>query len=344
MAKVYYCPVENSSSEEKISGVSLKLFKELVSEENFDLENKIPFKVHFGEKGSVTYNRPGYYKGIIEFLRSRKIEPFFIETNVLYRGERTTEETHKKVALEHGFDDIPIIIADGEKGDYSVGIQIDGKRFKTCKIGAEFSNFSQIIVMSHFKGHLLAGFGGAIKNLGMGFASREGKLAQHSAAVPWLNFFECKKCGVCAENCPADAIVLGFLPRVDRKKCLGCASCIAVCPTGAMKINWLSSTGRNFGEKLAEYALAAQLNKKYIYFNYALNITKLCDCVGKPQKKFIDDLGIFASTDPVAIDWACLDLLDKRKGRKVFRRGRHVLKYAEEIGLGKREYELVSPT
>ncbi len=342
MTKVYFAPVENGALENKIGDVSLDLFKKLTDENKIIFESKIPLKVHFGEKGSISYNRPGYYKRVIDFLKSRNIETYYIETNVLYRGERTTGENHRKIAQEHGFDDIPIIIADGEKGDDSIDVQINGKKFKACKIGRKFSNFSQIIVMSHFKGHLLAGFGGAIKNLGMGFASREGKLAQHSAAVPWLNFFECKKCGVCVKNCPAEAIVLGVLPRVERKKCVGCASCIAVCPTGAMKINWLSSVGRNFGEKLAEYALAAQLNKEMIYFNYAINITKLCDCVGKPQKRFIDDLGVFAGTDPVAVDWACLDLIDKRKGRKVFRRGRHTLNYAEKIGLGKREYELVT--
>ncbi|MBN2362827.1 DUF362 domain-containing protein [candidate division WOR-3 bacterium] len=340
MSKVYFSHIEKGASDETISVYSSILFEKLITEEKISFEKTVPIKVHFGEKGNVTYNKPGYYDGIIDFLKSQGVETCYIETNVLYRGERTTKASHIKVALDHGFNQIPVVIADGDSGKYSSEIQIDKKRFSVCKIGKEFSKFDQFIVMSHFKGHLLAGFGGALKNLGMGFASREGKLAQHSGSVPWLNFFECRKCGICAENCLADAIVMGAYPRVMRKKCVGCASCIAVCPTGAMKINWFGSMGRKFAENLAEYAFAAQLGKKMIYINYAVNMTKLCDCVGKSQKIFIDNLGVLASTDPVAIDQACLDLLDKRKGRKVFRRGRHVLKYAEGIGLGKREYEL----
>lgn len=342
MNRVFFVPAENNDPDSSISQKSLLLLKTLVETEKIELNQKVALKVHFGEKGNVTYNKPEYYDGIIDFLKSQGVETCYIETNVLYRGERTTKASHIKVALDHGFNQIPVIIADGDSGKDSSEIQIDKKRFSVCKIGKEFSKFDQFIVGSHFKGHLLAGFGGTLKNLGMGFASREGKLAQHSGSVPWLNFFECRKCGICAKNCPADAIVMGAYPRVIRNKCVGCASCIAVCPTGAMKINWFGSMGRKFQENLAEYAFAAQLGKKMIYFNYAVNMTKLCDCVGKPQKRFIDDLGVLASTDPVAIDKACLDLLDERKGRKVFRRGRHVLKYAEEIGLGKREYELVT--
>ncbi|MBN1150211.1 DUF362 domain-containing protein [candidate division WOR-3 bacterium] len=340
MADVYYHRISNNITDGFISYISRKLLEKIVSSENIQFSKKVPLKVHFGEKGNATYNKPAFYSGVIDFLKSKGLETCYIETNVLYRGERTRRDTHIQLALKHGFNQIPVVIADGEKGEDWTEIQIGKKRFDKCKIGKEYSKYDQFIVLSHFKGHVLAGFGGAIKNLAMGFASRGGKLAQHSGSVPWLNFFECKKCGVCAQNCPENAIVIGLFPRVKRNKCVGCASCIAVCPTGAMKINWLSSTGRKFLENMAEYALAAQLGKKMIFFNYVINVTKLCDCVSKPLKKIADDVGVLVSTDPVAIDQASLDLLEKRNGRKVFRRGRYILGYAEEVGLGKREYEL----
>ncbi|KQC11755.1 MAG: 4Fe-4S ferredoxin [Desulfuromonas sp. SDB] len=341
MAQVYFIPVEDDCTDQSVSEKAKTLLQTVEQKQHIIFPDKVPLKVHFGEKGNTTYNKPVYYQEIINYLQKKVKQLYYIETNVLYRGERTTKQKHLKLAGEHGFNQIPIIIADGDSGKDSIEVDIDKKHFKSCKLGREFQNFDHIIVLSHFKGHMLAGFGGALKNLGMGFASREGKLAQHSKAIPWLNFFQCKKCGLCADHCPADAIIIGFIPRVNSKKCIGCASCIAVCPTGAMKINWLNSLSKGFLEKLAEYAYAAQLNKKTVYLNYAINITKLCDCEGKTQKPVVSNLGLFASVDPVAIDQACLDMLDKRQGKKVFRRGRYLLHYGEEIGLGSTNYELV---
>jgi hypothetical protein len=174
----------------------------------------------------------------------------------------------------------------------------------------------------------------------MGCAARGGKLDQHANAHPILNPLKCKKCGTCLKNCPANAIELGLIPRVNTKKCIGCARCISVCPNGAMDINWLSTLPKTFREKLAEYALAAQKGKKNLYINFLMNIAKDCDCWGTKLDIVAKDIGILASSDPVALDKACWDLLNEKEGRKVFG-GEDIFKYAEEIGLGTTRYELI---
>ena len=205
----------------------------------------------------------------------------------------------------------------------------------------EIANKKQLIVLSHFKGHVLAGFGGAIKQLGMGCASRGGKLAQHSNSVPKVNFFKCKGCSACAKKCPQNAITVSKKAKINKDECIGCASCMAICPHEAIYHSWLGSMTKSFNERLAEYAYAAAKGKNNIYITFAFNITKNCDCEGHNMKPITKDIGVFASTDPVAIDKACLDVLDKNSGKVVFKRGRYTLDYAEKIGLGSKKYELV---
>ncbi|MFW6449474.1 MAG: DUF362 domain-containing protein [Nanoarchaeota archaeon] len=333
MVYVYY------SKDKDLSRAGKAVFDELVRAEGLKLNRKLPLKVHFGEKGNSTYIKPGAYEGIIGSLKGR--EPFYIETNVLYRGERTNKKAHIALAKRHGFN-LPIVIADGNTGESFSEIKIDKKHFKTCKIGKEFSDFSQLVVLSHFKGHRLSGFGGAIKQLAMGFASRGGKLAQHLDTKPRISWFKCRACGVCKKHCPVAAIKVNKKAKIDYEKCVGCAVCSSVCPYNAVKLFSFSSLSGIFGtpfyEKLAEYAYAAQLNKSNIYINYAVNITRGCDCEGRKMKAFAPDIGVLASTDPVALDNACLQLL-KIKGYKL--KGEHVLKYAENIGLGSRKYKLI---
>ncbi|KYC47280.1 MAG: hydrogenase subunit EhaP [Candidatus Methanofastidiosum methylothiophilum] len=341
MANVYFKKINSYSETDVVSEGAKELLKKIVETEHLSLNKLIPLKVHFGEKGNSTFIRPENYQGIIKYLKGINIEPFFIETNVLYRGERTNKKDHIKLAIKHGFTQIPIVIADGNIGENYEEVEIGKKNLKKCKIAKEISKQKQMIVLSHFKGHIGSGFGGAIKQLGMGCAARGGKLEQHANTVPILNFIQCKKCKKCTKKCPADAIKIGFLPRIDKKKCIGCAACISVCPHGTIKINWAGSISKKFYERMAEYAFAAQKEKQIIYINFVMNITKNCDCEGHNMKPFLRDLGIFASTDPVAIDMACLDKLSTREDRTVFRRGRYILDYGEEIGLGKKKYTLI---
>jgi hypothetical protein len=201
-----------------------------------------------------------------------------------------------------------------------------------------------LIVISHFKGHLLAGFGGAIKQLSMGFAAKGGKLAIHIGEKPHIINRKCKQCNLCKTRCNEDALIIGKKSKIDQIKCVGCGACMAICPYKAITIISFKNIikfigiGNPFIEKLVEGAYAAQLNKKNIYFNFAMNITKGCDCEPKKMTPIMDDFGIFISTDPVAIDKACYDIAKKR-GKKF--KGYNTFAYAQNIGLGTIHYELI---
>jgi len=298
----------------------------------------VPMKVHFGEKGNNTFIPSTCFEGIISYLNERDIESAYIETNVLYRGERTTRENHMALAKAHGFTQLPIIIADGERGEAYQDVKIDKTYFETCKIGKAFGDYNQFIVMSHFKGHIAAGFGGAMKQLAMGFAARGGKLAQHSGIKPTVKASQCISCGKCIEKCDVSAITMNDKANIDHDICIGCAGCIAVCPVGAIKHDW---KGEFFMKKLAEYAYAAQYKKQNVYISFLTNITEECDCMGHAMSKITEDIGVFASTDPVALDTACLDLLQQKMGKKVFDNGRETIEHAVAIGFGRDQYQLV---
>ena len=339
-AKVFFKSINSYSQTEEINQGAKKLLERVATEEKIKLEKRIPLKVHFGEKGNTTFIGPENYDGIIDYLEERKIESCFIETNVLYVSPRTTKKSHMALAKEHGFTRLPVVIADGEKGEDYKEVEIEANHFGKCRIGRLIAEEKQFIVLSHYKGHMLAGFGGAIKQLGMGCAARGGKLDQHANAQPALNPKKCKKCMTCVSHCPRKAIEVSTIPRIDREKCIGCAACIAACPQQVFYVDWMATSPASFRQKLAEYAFAAQKGKNNIYINYALNITKDCDCDGRPQKPIASDIGLFASTDPVAIDAACCDMLNKKEGKAVFT-GVDIFDYAEEIGLGTTEYELI---
>jgi hypothetical protein len=338
MANVYFKAAESYSKTDEVSSAGRAVIEKVVLEEKISLAPRIPLKVHFGEKGNLTYIGPKNFDGIIDFLEEKKIGCSFMETNVLYLGERTVRDTHIALAKEHGFVRLPVVIADGEKGEDYSEIEVNKKHFRSCKIGRLIAEEKQLLVVAHFKGHMLAGYGGAIKQLGMGCSARPGKLAQHSGSQPMMNPLKCTKCKVCVEHCPRDAIELGIVPRINGRKCIGCAACIAVCPNEAIGVNWFATMPKTFREKLAEYALAAS-KKNNIYINFALSITKDCDCDGRAFKPIAADIGVFASTDPVALDKACWDMLNKREGKKVFG-GEDILDYAESIGLGEKSYVL----
>lgn len=341
MQKVYFKSVDSYQKTTEISHAAKELVARLVTDESFTFAPFVPFKVTFGEKGNTTFITPENFAGILDFLKEKHIDSAYMETNVLYRGQRTTSENHIRLAREHGFTQLPIIIADGDHGERFENVVINQKHFKECKIGSEIAKQKQMIVLSHFKGHVLAGYGGAIKQLAMGCASRGGKLAQHDNTIPKISGFKCKSCGACVKHCPENAIELMPKAKIIKEKCVGCASCMTVCPYHAISHTYLASLSKAFLERLTEYALAAAKGKNIIYVSYAFNITRGCDCEGHTMKSIANDLGVFASTDPVAIDQACHDLLDKASHRRVFKRGRSTLAYAEKIGLGSREYELI---
>jgi len=326
-----------------ISKISRRLLETVIKNEKIKLNKTVPLKVHFGEKGNVTFIKPKNFDGIIDFLNEKKIKSSFMETSTIYGGQRYREDLHKKTAKEHGFTRLPVIIADKDGHDF-VDVEINKKHYKTCKIGKAFLDYDQLIVISHFKGHTLTGFGGAMKQLAMGYCSKGAKLDMHMGIKPRIKSRKCTQCHDCLERCNYDALNIGPKSYIDHVKCVGCGACIPVCPTKAITIFSLKGIlnalleWNLFKEKMVEYALAAQKDRQNIYISFAMSITKSCDCLPTKMKPIMDDIGIFASTDPVAIDRACYDMA-KKQGKKFG--GFSQFAYAESIGLGKQKYKLI---
>lgn len=303
------------------------------------LGKKVAIKVHFGEKGCNTYISPKIVKKVYEKIKSLGKEATLVECNVLYKGSRTNRADHLKTAREHGFD-MPIDILDGEFGkDF---VEING-----CKIGKGIENFDSLVVLSHFKGHMHAGFGGALKNLGMGLGSRAGKLDMHSSIRPSVTQEKCVGCGVCVKNCNAEAIFFEEgKAKIDEEKCEGCAMCISVCENGAVSVPWGGGTPERLQKKIAEYA-GAILSRfpKAVFINVLENITKECDCMGTAQKPMMEDVGILFSDDIVAIDRASLDLANKFSNGQFAKINaidkEKQIQSAAELNLGSVDYELV---
>lgn len=322
-------------------------------------------KLHFGEKGNDSYVSPVLVRQIVDKLRSHGAKPFLTDTNTLYGGSRANSVDHLITAIEHGFDyavaRAPLIIADGLCSDYYSDVEINGKHFRSVKIAGEIAAANSMIVFSHFKAHLPAGFGGAIKNLGMGCAPAAGKSDQHSAK-PIISQELCMGCKSCAENCPVSALIVKEkISSVNLAVCQGCGKCLRVCPTHAIDFSWFVDLPPLM-ERIAEYALGAIKGKegKIGYFNILLNITPDCDCVPWSDAPFVPDIGILASKDPVAIDHASFDLVNRQMGltNSMLQRnyapgedkfkgvwentdGLIQLKYGAQIGLGNFDYRLI---
>ncbi|HPL64735.1 MAG TPA: DUF362 domain-containing protein [Syntrophales bacterium] len=314
---------------------------------NIKAGDRTAVKVHFGEEGNTRFVPPSSIRPVIEALEAVKAAPFLTDANTLYRGMRVNATDHMEIAARHGFKalGVPIIIADGERGEEETEIEIEKRIFRKVRIAARVAEADAIVPVSHFKGHILCGFGGAIKNLGMGCGSRAGKLEMHSKIRPSIGA-GCLACGKCVENCPADAISLeGDQAEIIHERCIGCAECISVCETGAVEVPWAGATSREVQERCAEYAFGALSGKKCVCVTFINNITSDCDCMAD-SRLIGKDVGIVSSPDPVSCEQAAYDLVVKANGRDIFREatgadGRHILEYSEKIGLGTRDYELV---
>ncbi|MCX5711988.1 MAG: DUF362 domain-containing protein [Candidatus Omnitrophica bacterium] len=314
---------------------------------------KVAVKMHFGEQGNTGFVRPEYLRCICDYLNLRQAKPFLSDTNTLYRGRRTNSVDHLAIAAEHGFtkDNVAadIIIPDDSVAGNSADIRINRKFIKVAKIARIFRDADAIIAVSHFKGHIMTGFGGALKNLGMGCATRVGKLMQHSDVAPIIYEKNCVGCRECEKVCPVKAIrIENNKAVIDGLKCIGCASCSAACSYSAIDVYW-ESGGSTIQEKMIEYASAVLENKKsrMCFFNFAVKITKECDCLAKDDPRVSPDVGIFASTDPVSIDKSSFDMVNKVCNKDIFkeihphRNGLKQLEYAQELGLGTLDYELI---
>jgi uncharacterized Fe-S center protein len=346
-----------------------------------DLKGKIrekdlvAIKLHFGEKGNTAIVQPIFLRRIVDRVKQYQGKPFLTDTNTLYRGMRQEAVSHLTNAYQNGFTylviDAPILIADGLLGNSAVKVAIDKPHFKTVSIAHDIYMADVLISVAHFTGHELCGFAGTLKNLGMGCASREGKLSQHSNISPQVKGKKCKGCERCLSWCAQEAISMvppqakvvtkKSIAFIDSKKCTGCGECIPICPSGAILIQWNESIPI-FQKKLVEYVYGAVQRKKgkTIYLNFLTQISPACDCWGHSDTPIISDIGILSSEDPVAIDQASVDLVNGEAGNRLsklpgaWEPGEDKfqaiypkvdwsiqLAYAQEIGLGNREYELV---
>ncbi len=275
----------------------------------------VAVKIHFGEHGNTRAVKPAFVKRIIDRLKEQNAYPFLTDTATLYTGRRTNALNHRETALEHGFSHVsmgcPVIIADGLKGEDYIKVSIDGEIFKRVKIASSIFHSDSLVSISHFKGHSLTGFGGCVKNLGMGCAPPAGKEEMHSVLHPEPSE-GCTGRGDCLESCRFGALsIVDERLKLDLTRCTGCGGCIGSCPDSNLT---LVGDLKEFQKRMAEYALGAVEGKMAIHLNFLMDITRLCDCVPYTQPLIAKDIGILASTDPIALDKASLDLFEEGMG------------------------------
>jgi len=353
-SKVFFIKAKISEGERAISAKARRLFKAGGFAKCFEANDFTAVKVHIGEDGNNTYIKAGCIKGLVEELLELKTKPFITDTCTLYVGHRHNAIDHAMLAHKHGFDlnglEIPFIVSDGLLGTAEVAVRINGEINKEVFVAYDIARCQAILSVAHFTGHVAACLGATLKTLGMGCASKKGKLKQHAALKLSIGD-KCRRCGLCADYCPADAITIDDVKaHIDQDKCIGCAECLAVCRFGAVECKWGQET-EVMQKSMAEHVFGTLKGKtqKAAFFNYVMSVTKDCDCFDTPNMpKMVDDIGIIASTDPVAVDKASLDLVEEKAGRKLQElignkklSPLHQLDHAEHLGLGSCKYELV---
>ena len=335
---------------------------------DIDFRDKfVAIKLHFGEPGNLAFLRPNWARTVADFVKERGGKPFLTDCNTLYVGGRKNALDHMDSAMLNGFNPMTtgcqIIIADGLKGSDEVEVPVAGGEYvKNAKIGRAVMDADVFISLTHFKGHEEAGFGGCLKNIGMGCGSRAGKMEQHNAGKPHVAQKHCIGCGQCRKICAHGApIIENGKAHIDHDRCVGCGRCIAVCPKDAVRIDWDEST-TNLNCKIAEYTKAVVDGRPCFHISLVIDVSPNCDCRPENDMAIVPNVGMFASFDPVALDMACVDAVNaqtplrgsaaddahaKAHVHDHFQRlhpdtnWRSCLEHGEKIGIGTREYELI---
>ena len=338
-----------------------------------DMSGKfVAIKMHFGELGNIAYLRPNYAKAVADLIKELGGIPFLTDCNTLYPGSRKNAIEHLYCAWENGFTPLsagcPVIIADGLKGTDDVEVPVEGGEYvKSAKIGRAIMDADVFISLSHFKGHEMTGFGGAIKNIGMGCGSRAGKKEQHSNGKASIDEAACRGCRQCLKECANDALHFDAEARkmrINQDNCVGCGRCVGACNFDAISFaNDAAISELNC--RMAEYTKAVVDGRPQFHISLVLDISPYCDCHPENDAPILPDIGMFCSTDPLALDQACVDACLKAQPLPDSILGDHMreegfcdhhdhfvnttpeseyqtcLAHAEKIGLGSREYDLI---
>jgi hypothetical protein len=315
----------------------LKL-KEKISKGDF-----VALKTHFGELGNTSFLRPVYVRAVAEKIKEYGGKPFLTDTNTLYRGMRANAVDHLNNAILNGF--VPevtgcqVIIADGLKGNEYREVEVSLTHFAKVRVASVIAESDVVVGLSHFKGHIMTGVGGTLKNIGMGCGDRTGKQQMHANIIPFATD-KCVACGTCAENCPVDAITVEKKAIVDYNGCIGCGECITVCPYHAMRTR-SNQTNEALIEKIDEYAYGVLKDKKAAFFNFLMDITPHCDCAPWSDEVVVNSIGVAASYDPVALDKASIDLVGEEHLTFTSIDYNRFITYGEKINLGSGKYTLI---
>ena len=324
-SKVYFCDLHTHMGD----GLPNKL-KRLIKAAGIgqiDFENKfVAIKMHLGEPGNLSYLRPNYARAVVDVVRELGGKPFITDCNTLYVGGRKNALDHLDSAYANGFNPFQTgchtIIADGLKGLDEVEVPVKGGKYvKNAKIGRALMDADVVISLTHFKGHEQAGFGGAMKNLGMGGGSCAGKMEQHAAGKPSVSQKRCIGCRQCEKICAHSAFSFDqthehefangkvrevHVASIDHSKCVGCGRCIAVCNQDAIRPDY-NQAAEVLNYKIAEYTKAIVDGRPCFHISLAIDVSPNCDCHDENDKPIVGDIGFFASFDPVALDQACID-------------------------------------
>lgn len=363
-AEVWFAPVRSPGKESLVKRAG-DLLLHAGLQKAIESDDLVAVKLHFGEAGNTGFVQPIYIREVVARVKEAGGKPFLTDANTLYRGQRANAVEHLACAIHNGFSyatvEAPLIIADGLDGREACEIPIEGgTHFETVKIGSAAVHADAMVVVSHIKGHGETGFGGAIKNVGMGLGCRSAKQRMHADFRPEVKADTCVACNRCVKWCPVDAIVLGpdQVAAVDYEVCYGCGECVAVCPHGAIATQW-KTTPEAIQEKMVEHVAGALTGKegKAVYLSFVIDVSPDCDCWSFSDAAVISDVGVLASSDPVAIDQAAYDLVVAAPGLAGTRGegvgsgvdtfkhvsgvdGAHAMAHAERMGLGTRTYEL----
>lgn len=371
-AKVYFTDFRTPYGGDTMPGKLKKLIRK-AGIAQLNLEGQfVAIKIHFGELGNVSYLRPNYARAVVDVVKELGGKPFLTDCNTLYPGSRKNALEHLYCAWENGFTPLtvgcPILIGDGLKGTDDIEVPVRGGEYvKNAKIGRAVMDADVIISMTHFKGHETTGFGGALKNLGMGCGSRAGKKEQHNNGKAYVQQEICRGCRRCMRECANNGLVFDPETRkmhVDKENCVGCGRCVGACNFDAIDFEDPNSN-QMLNYRIAEYAKAVVDGRPQFHISLVMDISPNCDCHVENDAPILPDVGMFASFDPLALDQACVDACMKCEPLPNSQLGEHMrdphfvdhhdhftnstpesewqscLSHAEKIGLGTRDYELI---